>query len=78
MPTDVYGIPLLPLLALVGGLIGLVKKDFLESIMALFLIAFGLLGVLPAIGVDISGVQEVIDSATTPDTGTGTGTGTTN
>lgn len=62
MPTDVYGIPLLPLLALIGGLIGLVKKDFLETIMALFLIVFGLLGILPLLGVDLSAVTSALDS----------------
>lgn len=58
MPTDVYGIPLLPLIALVGGVIGLLKRDFLEIVVAIFLIGYGLLGVLPAVGVDVSSFED--------------------
>ncbi len=54
------GFPLLEVIALVGGVIGLVWRDFLETIVAIFLIGFGLLGVLPFLGVDVSAVTSVI------------------
>lgn len=57
------GFPLLPVIALVGGVIGLVWRDFLETIVAIFLIGFGLLGVLPYFGVDVSMVTTVIEQA---------------
>lgn len=53
MPTDVAGIPLLPLIALIGGIITLIKADFLNWVVAIFLIGFGVLGILPAVGVDL-------------------------
>lgn len=61
MPTDVAGLPLLPLLALIGGVLILIKADLLNWVVALFLIGFGLLGVLPAVGVDVSAVQERVE-----------------
>lgn len=64
MPMELYGFPLVPVIALVGGIIGLLWKDFLETIMAIFLIIFGLMGVLPVLGVDVSGVKEVIEQTT--------------
>ncbi len=53
MPTDVFGLPLLPLIALAGGILILIKADLLNWVIAIFLIGFGVLGILPAIGVDI-------------------------
>lgn len=61
MNTVVFGVPLIPLIALVGGLIGLIRKDFLETIMALFLIAFGAIGLLDFFG--IITVEQVRDAA---------------
>ncbi|MCI4662405.1 MAG: DUF3096 domain-containing protein [Neomegalonema sp.] len=48
---DVAGIPLLPILALLGGLIVLFKRDFLEYVVGLFLIGFGVIGLLTHFGV---------------------------
>ena len=53
MPTDVAGLPLLPLIALIGGVLTLIKADLLNWVVALFLIGFGVLGILPALGVDV-------------------------
>ncbi|MBX2854983.1 MAG: DUF3096 domain-containing protein [Rhodobacteraceae bacterium] len=53
MPTDVAGLPLLPLIALIGGVLTLIKADLLNWIVALFLIGFGVLGILPALGIDL-------------------------
>ena len=78
MPTDVAGIPLLPLIALVGGILILIKADLLNWVIAIFLIGFGVLGILPAVGVDL-GVQvpdvrvEIDEPAATGETGTATG-----
>ena len=66
MPTDVAGIPLLPLIALLGGIIVLIKADVLNWVVAIFLIGFGLLGILPALGVDVSGVEEALRGVTQP------------
>lgn len=46
MPTEVAGIPLLPLIALLGGVIVLVKADVLNWVVAIFLIGYGALGLL--------------------------------
>ncbi|MEO1291578.1 MAG: hypothetical protein AAFV62_01895 [Pseudomonadota bacterium] len=54
MPTDIAGIPLLPLIALIGGIIVFFKRDSLEYIVGIFLIGFGVLGLLPFVGVDVS------------------------
>ena len=53
MPTDVAGLPLLPLIALIGGVLTLIKADLLNWVVALFLIGFGVLGILPALGIDL-------------------------
>ncbi|MGF1502006.1 MAG: DUF3096 domain-containing protein [Paracoccaceae bacterium] len=58
MPTDVFGIPLLPLMALIGGILILIKADLLNWVIAIFLIGFGVLGILPAIGIDIGVTNE--------------------
>ncbi len=78
MPTDVAGIPLLPLIALVGGILILIKADLLNWVIAIFLIGFGVLGILPAVGVDL-GVDvpdvrvQIEEPATGGDTGAATG-----
>lgn len=46
MPTEVAGIPLLPLIALLGGIIVLIKADVLNWVVAIFLIGYGALGLL--------------------------------
>lgn len=67
MPTDVFGIPLLPLIALIGGILTLIKADLLNWVVAIFLIGFGILGILPAIGIDIgtsvSDIRELLREA---------------
>ncbi len=56
---------ILPALALLGGLIGLVKKDFLETIMALFLILYGGLNLADHFGViDLDEVTQQARQAT--------------
>lgn len=60
---DIYGIPLLPLIALIGGIITLIKADFLNWVVAIFLIGFGLLNILPVLGVDVSSVTQIVDGA---------------
>lgn len=57
------GFPLLEVIALVGGIVGLIWRNFLETILAIFLIVFGLLGVLPYAGVDVSGITSVVQQA---------------
>jgi len=77
MPTDVFGIPLLPLIALLGGILTLIKADLLNWVVAIFLIGFGVLGILPAIGIDIgtsvSDIERIIRDATGGGAGAGTG-----
>lgn len=58
MPTDVAGIPLLPLIALVLGFSAFIFKNSLEYIVGLFLIGFGVLGLLPLAGIEVSGFEE--------------------
>ena len=60
MPSDIGGIPLLPLIALIGGILTLIKADLLNWVVAIFLIGYGLLGILPVLGVDVSGFTNAL------------------
>lgn len=50
-------LPILPILALIAGVLILIKADILNWVVALFLIGFGLLGLAPMAGVDVAPIE---------------------
>lgn len=50
-------IPIIPAIALIAGILILIKADILNWVVALFLIGFGLLGLAPLAGVDVAPIE---------------------
>lgn len=57
-------LPLLPLIALIGGILVLIKADLLNWVVAIFMIGYGVLGLLPLAGVDVSPIWEFLQGIT--------------
>lgn len=64
MPNEVGGVDMLPIISLIAGILILIKADLLNWVVALFMIGFGVLGILPALGVDVSPVMDFLYSST--------------